>query len=231
MVETWRWPNASYSVLSIWLGADAKPARGGAVDHQVGFQPLLLLVGIDVAQHRAVFAARRAASAPIRTAARRRRPAACTGRRRCSAGRRPRMSWTGSRNSLAPGTDRQRAPQPGHHRLDPRRCDSGFSATNTDAGVGLPAGAAAARPVNPTTSLHRRVVLHDLRQLPQLLPPSPGTRCSGRPACHPIRRPVSCSGKKPFGTMTYSTTFSPTVTTSTSITSRPWRSDQARLRP
>ena len=50
-------------------------------------------------------------------------------------------------------------------------------------------------------------------------------------ACNPpIIRPVSCCGKKPFGTITYSTTFSPTVTSSTSITNAPWRSDQARVR-
>ena len=58
MVETWRWPNASYSVLSIWLGVEAQPAGGGAVDDQVGLQALLLLVGIDVGQHRVVSSAR-----------------------------------------------------------------------------------------------------------------------------------------------------------------------------
>ncbi len=35
-------------------GADAQPARGGAVNHQVGFQAFLLLVGIDVGQYRVV---------------------------------------------------------------------------------------------------------------------------------------------------------------------------------
>ena len=36
-------------------GTDPKPARGGAVDQQIGFQAFLLLIGIDVAQHRIVF--------------------------------------------------------------------------------------------------------------------------------------------------------------------------------
>ena len=50
MVETWRWPKASYSVLSIWVACQAQPRRGGAVDLQIDLQPLVLLVGIDVLQ-------------------------------------------------------------------------------------------------------------------------------------------------------------------------------------
>ena len=46
----------------------------------------------------------------------------------------------------------------------------------------------------------------------------------------PIIRPVSCCGKKPFGMITISATFSPMVTSSTRITSNEWRSDQARVR-
>ena len=37
-------------MLSIWLDGEPEPRRGGAVDDQIGFEPLLLLVEIDVGQ-------------------------------------------------------------------------------------------------------------------------------------------------------------------------------------
>ena len=54
MVETWRWPKASYSVLSIWLAVTPSRLAVSRSITQVGLQPLLLLVGVDVAQHRVV---------------------------------------------------------------------------------------------------------------------------------------------------------------------------------
>ncbi len=47
----------------------------------------------------------------------------------------------------------------------------------------------------------------------------------------PIRRPVSCSGKKVFGMLIYSQTLSATVARNTASTQREWPSTQFSERP
>ncbi len=46
----------------------------------------------------------------------------------------------------------------------------------------------------------------------------------------PLRRPVSCCGKKPLGTMMYSQTVKPMVPSVTSSVMRWWRSTQPSVR-
>ena len=50
MMETSRWPKASYSVLSIARGRDPQARSGVAIDDQIGLRRLVLLVGGDIAQ-------------------------------------------------------------------------------------------------------------------------------------------------------------------------------------
>ena len=57
MVETCRWPKASYSVSSMACVEMPKLGGGQAVDRQAGLQAAVLLVGVDVDQARRVFAA------------------------------------------------------------------------------------------------------------------------------------------------------------------------------
>ena len=66
-----------------------EPRRGGAVDDQIGFQPLLLLVEIDVGQLRQLLQRGFDLGRPVVDLLRGRRPAACTGIRRCWPARRP----------------------------------------------------------------------------------------------------------------------------------------------
>ena len=200
MVETCRWPKASYSVLSIWLGVDAQPAGRVAVDQHVGFQSLLLLVGVHVAQHRVVLQRGGQLRRPFIQLGGCCRPAACTDRPRCSAGRRCACPGTGHEvTARAPGTTASLRRRPAMTVSMSGALRQRLQRDEDRSGVGL-AGAAAAALAGEAD--------HVLRP--------PGRCCTMSAiwvsfsciawnemlwsACMPpINRPVSCCGKKPFG--------------------------------
>ena len=187
-------------------GADAQPACGGAVDHQVGFQALLLLVGIDVAQHRVV----------LQRGQQLRRPfvqhGGAVGLQGVLVGGVALPAADADvldRHQEQPGArhHRQFAAQPGDHLVDAGALRQRFQGDEDLAGIGLTAATAAARAGETDHVLHGRIVLHDIHQLRQL-PCIAWNEMLWSAWMPPIIRPVSCCGKKPFGTITYSTTFS-----------------------
>ena len=108
-------------------GVDAQSAGGGAIDHQIGFQALLLLVRVDIAQYRIVFQCG-TVSAPIRYRSGCCRPAMCTGRRRCSVGRRRGYPGRLQKKSSARDAGEFTA-KPGHDGVNVGAFASGFSDT------------------------------------------------------------------------------------------------------
>ena len=118
-------------------GVDAEPRRGRAVDHQIGLEPLVLLVGVDVAQLGQLLQRLEDLGRPGRRGRRACRPAACIGTARCSARPPTRISCTACRNSAAPGTcaslPRSRAMTWSAETL---RSASGFSEMKTKPRVG-----------------------------------------------------------------------------------------------
>ena len=200
MVETWRWPNASYSVLSIWLARDAQPAGGRAVDHQIGLQPLLLLIGIDVAQHRVVLQRRLQLRRPLVELRGACRLAACTDRPHCSAGRRRGCPAPAAGTACAPGTTRQlRGADRAITASMLPRCAERLQRDEHRSRCWSAAGTAAALAGKADHAAPPR-------DRAARSPSSASSFCCIAwndvlwSACMPpISRPVSCCGKKPFG--------------------------------
>ena len=92
---------------------------------------------------------------------------------------------------------RELCAQPGDHLVGAELCarSSGFSAMNMRAGVDGAAVAAG----ECDHIVDRRIGIHDLDEFASASAASPETKCPGRPASMPIRRPVSCCGKNPLG--------------------------------
>ena len=193
MVDTCRWPNASLSVASIMPRRDAEARRGVAVDDERGLQALVLLVGVDVGQLAA--AAASACADP-------RLPGAQLGEvvglqrelvLRVACRPPMRMSCTGCRNRLAPGS---RASLPRSRAItwsaEILRSRSGLSATNMKPGVALAAAGEA------DDVLHRRIRAARSRRSRRASPASPGTRCSGRPGCRRSAGRCPAAGRSPW---------------------------------
>ena len=160
-------------------------------------QAAVLLIGVDVGELRQRAAARAAAAAPTSRSVV--EVVACE--RVLVAARSPcrpptRMSCTGCRKSCAPGTFASLARSRAIDLVAPirRARSSGFSATNMRAGLREPPP-----PVKPSTVATAGIGAHDVDELLRASAASPGTRCVWSARMLPIRRPVSCCGKKPFG--------------------------------
>ena len=198
MVETWRWPKASYSALSTSAAVDAQPRRGVAIDDHGGLQALVLLVGVDVAQfgQRAqllqqkrgpvvqvaqVLALQRVLILRLALAA----ADAEVLRRLQEQGR--------------AGHHRQFAAQPADHLVGADLAlGERFQRDEHAAAVGRSVAAGRSRqwfrPPDPSSRGATNCVIFSRMA---------GNEMSCAACTEPMMRPVSCCGKKPLGTMTY----------------------------
>ena len=134
------------------------------------------------------------------------------------------MSCTEVRNRLAPGSlaslTRSRATIWSAVSL---RSDSGFRVTNI---CPVLRWEPPVKPVTLTTAGSDWTILMKLSSLVRIS----WNDVAWSARMKPIRRPVSCCGKKPLGTITYRYTFSATVSSSTIQTIGPWRSATPSVR-
>ena len=168
-------------------------------------QAAVLLIGVDVDQSRAACASRAAACGPHSIqVVRGCRRAACTDTARCSPGRRCADPARPARTSVRAGNLAQFCRESGRSPASARQLAL-FERLERDEHAGRvgapPPPCPPVKAITPSSTAGSS--LDDVGKADQQLAHRLETTCPDRPGSMPIRRPVSCCGKNPLGTMTY----------------------------